>query len=74
MSYNQDVLQCTFTETLEEKDKNEKKKRVVGSSTRHSKVDFISPQPCPTDCCVPFALLVNEVGMCVSMTGFPYLK
>lgn len=50
MSYNQEVLQCTFTETLKEKDKNKnvkKKEEVVGSFTRHSKVDFILHNPVP---------------------------
>lgn len=83
MSYNQEVLQCTFTETLKEKDKNKNiKKKVVGSSTRHSKVDFILHNPVPLIevfffsyffvLNVMFALLVNEVGMCVN-DRVPYL-
>lgn len=82
MSYNQEVLQCTFTETFKEKDKNEKKKKkVVGSSTRHSKVDFMFHNPVPLIefffsfvfvLNVMFALLVNEVGMCVN-DRVPYL-
>lgn len=64
MSYNQIVSQRTFM-------KNEKEKKKVGSSTRHSKVDLIfhSPVPLIEDFLLLFfnlLLLVNEVGMCVN--------
>lgn len=49
-----------------------KKKKKVGSSAQHSKVDFIFRSPVPLIEEIFFALLVNEAGMCVN-DRVPYL-
>lgn len=86
MSYNQEVFTVHLHRNFKRKRyKIMKKKTVVGSSTRHSKVDFIFHNPVPLieGFCfvilsflfvlnVVFALLVNEVGMYVT-DRVPYL-
>lgn len=48
MSYNQEVLQCTFTESLKEKDKNNEKKELLARPPDIPKLIHF-PQSCPAD-------------------------